>query len=203
MFYIATTRFNNDTWKENCEYKKKHGIEGVIYGTNIRIRCSHSLGSLFFVIEMNNQTNKIEGIGLIRNQLVLDKRYNIYLNGDYNRYIYKGKYWISRNRLYYYDKELVNIFETILFKGKGHFKRQSGISVVSSLLFEKWEYDEEIIRNDLKNIFIKEFLYVNKNDNNSYNESNRVTEDITDLYIKKEEDEYEYIYINNNNIKAN
>ena len=198
MFYIATTRFNNDTWKENCEYKNKQGLEGVIYGTNIRIRCSHSLGSLFFVIEMNNQTNKIEGIGLIRNQLVLDKRYNIYLNGDYNRYIYKGKYWISRNRLYYYDKELVNIFETILFKGKGHFKRQSGISVVSSLLFEKWEYDEEIIRNDLKNIFIKEFLCVNNSDNES---NNRVTEDITDLYIKENE-EYEYIYINNN-IKAN
>lgn len=203
MFYIATTRFNNDTWKENCEYKNKHGIGGVIYGTNIRIRCSHSLGSLFFVIEMNNQTNKIEGVGLIRNQLVLDKRYNIYSIGDYNRYIYKGNYWLSRDKLYYYDNELVDIFETILFKGKGHFKRQSGISVVSSLLFEKWEYDEEIIRRDLKNIFIKEFLYVNKNDNDSYNESNRVTEDITDLSIK--EDEYEYIYINNtnNNIKAN
>ena len=197
MFYIATTRFNNDTWKENCNYKNKNGIDGVIYGTNIRIRCSHSLGSLFFVIEMNNETNKIEGIGLIRNQLVLDKRYNIYSIGDYNRYIYKGDYWLSRDKLYYYDKELVNIFETILFKGKGHFKRQSGISVVSSLLFEKWEYDEEIIRNDLKNIFIKEFY------NESVNESKRVTEDITDLSIK--EDEYEYVYINNtnNNIKAN
>ena len=190
MFYIATTRFNNDTWQENCNYKRQNGIEGVIYGTNIRIRCSHSNGSLFFVIEMNNQTNKIEGIGLIRNQLVLDKRYNVYSIGDYNRYIYKGDYWISRERLYYYDKELVDIFETILFKGKGHFKRQSGISVVSSLLFEKWEYDEEIIRTDLKNIFIKEFCSLNTDANEELN--------------KETEEEYEYIYINNknNNIKA-
>lgn len=200
MFYIATTRFNNDTWKENYEYKNKHKIEGVIYGTNIRIRCSHSLGSLFFVIEMNNETNKIEGVGLIRNQLVLDKRYNIYSIGDYNRYIYKGNYWLSRDKLHYYDKELVNIFETILFKGKGHFKRQSGISVVSSLLFEKWEYDEEIIRNDLKNIFIKEFCNESINGcvNNSDNKSKRVTEDITDLSVTNDKNDYEYIYINNN-----
>ena len=78
MIYLASTRFNNDTWQENCSYKRLHNMNGVIYGTNIRIKCSHSLGALFFVIEMNNQTNKIEGIGLIRNQLVLDKKYNIY-----------------------------------------------------------------------------------------------------------------------------
>ena len=183
MIYLASTRFNNDTWQENCSYKRLHNMNGVIYGTNIRIKCSHSLGALFFVIEMNNQTNKIEGIGLIRNQLVLDKRYNVYSIGDYNRYIYKGDYWISRERLCYYDKELVDIFETILFKGKGHFKRQSGISVVSSLLFEKWEYDEEIIRAVLKNIFIKEFL----NANESLNANKEL--------IKEKEEEYEYIYL--------
>ena len=194
MFYLASTRFNNETYKENILYREKNDYK-VIYGTCVRIQSRYSLDTIMFVIEMNNETNKIEGVGLIRNQLILDKRYNIYSIGDYNRYIYKGNYWLSRDKLYYYDKELVNIFETILFKGKGHFKRQSGISVVSSLLFEKWEYDEEIIRNDLKNIFIKEF--------SNYNGSKRVTEDITDLSIK--EDEYEYVYINNtnNNIKAN
>lgn len=181
MIYLASTRFNNDTWQENCSYKRLHNINGVIYGTNIRIKCSHSLGALFFVIEMNNQTNKIEGIGLIRNQLVLDKKYNIYSNGDYNRYIYKGEYWLSRDKLWYHDKELVEIFELILFTGKGHLKRQSGISVVSSLLFEKWEYDDEIIKRDLKEIFIKEFL--------------------TTFDSKSEKDlecECEYITINNN-----
>jgi hypothetical protein len=182
MIYLASTRFNNDTWQENCSYKRLHNMNGVIYGTNIRIKCSHSLGALFFVIEMNNQTNKIEGIGLIRNQLVLDKKYNIYSNGDYNRYIYKGEYWLSRDKLCYHDKELVEIFELILFTGKGHLKRQSGISVVSSLLFEKWEYDDEIIKRDLKEIFIKEFL--------------------TTFDSKSEKDlECEYITINNNNIK--
>lgn len=189
MLYIATTRFDTDTWKENCNYKTKHNIDGVIYGTNIRIRCSHSLGSLFFVIEMNNQTNKIEGIGLIRNQLVLDNRYNIYSNGDYNRYIYKGDYWLSRDKVAYYDKDLVDIFEQILFKGKSHLKRQSGISVVSSLLFEKWDYNDEKIRECLKDIFIKEF-------------SGRIIDRVDELSnTVVDEHEYEYIIVKNNNNK--
>lgn len=187
MLYIATTRFDTETWKENCNYKSKHNIDGVIYGTNIRIRCSHSAGSLFFVIEMNNQTNKIEGIGLIRNQLVLDNRYNIYSNGDYNRYIYKGDYWLSRDKVVYYDKDLVDIFEQILFKGKSHLKRQSGISVVSSLLFEKWDYNDEKIRECLKDIFIKEF-------------SGRIIDRVDELsstVIDDHENEYEYIIVKN------
>ena len=189
MFTIATTRFNNDTLETNYAYRKKYGF-ACMYCCPQEMSPTIYYNTLVFVIEMNNQTNKIEGIGLIRNQLVLDKRYNVYSIGDYNRYIYKGDYWISRERLCYYDKELVDIFETILFKGKGHFKRQSGISVVSSLLFEKWEYDEEIIRTDLKNIFIKEFCSLNTDANEELN--------------KETEEEYEYIYINNknNNIKA-
>ena len=85
---------------------------------------------------------------------------------------------------------------TIGFKGKSHFKRQSGISVVSSLLFEKWEYDEEIIRNDLKNIFIKEFCSLNTDANESLNSNEELN--------KETNNDYEYIYINNknNNIKA-
>ena len=37
---------------------------------------------------MNNERNRIEGIGLIKNLLVVDKRHKIYENNDYNRYIY-------------------------------------------------------------------------------------------------------------------
>jgi endonuclease V-like protein UPF0215 family len=44
---------------------------------------------------MNNETNKIEGIGLIRNHLAHDKRHKIYNNNEYNRYIYRGKYWLD------------------------------------------------------------------------------------------------------------
>ena len=84
MFYIASTRFNNETHAANMAYRKKTG-DPVIYGTNIRIQGKYDPGSLIFVIEMNNDENRIEGIGLIRNTLIFEKKHNIYENSDYNK----------------------------------------------------------------------------------------------------------------------
>ena len=81
MFHLACTRFNNSTYKENVDYRNKHN-ENVIYGASLKIRNIYSIGSLIFVAEMNNDKNKIEGVGLIKNQLVLDKRHKIYENGE-------------------------------------------------------------------------------------------------------------------------
>lgn len=139
MFYIASTRFNNDTYEENIAYRKKTGIP-VIYGTSIRIQEKYDVGTLMFVAEMNNDENQIEGIGLIRNTLVYDKKHNIYINSDYNRYLYKGDYWISRKTILDNDEEIIKICDTVLFKGKSHLKRVSGISVLTKQLFTNWDY---------------------------------------------------------------
>ena len=139
MFYIASTRFNNETYLENMKYRNKSGIQ-VIYGTSIRIQEKYDVGSLIFVVEMNNDDNKIEGIGLIRNTLVYDKKHYIYSNSDYNRYVYKGDYWISRKTIIEYDEEIVNICDNVLFKGKSHLKRVSGISILTKKLFTNWDY---------------------------------------------------------------
>jgi GTPase involved in cell partitioning and DNA repair len=91
MFYIACTRFNNDTYKENMDYRLKYN-ETVIYGPSYKIRDIYPYGALIFVVEMNNEKNKIEGIGLIKNSLVeftdnynkineLIQGYNIDING--------------------------------------------------------------------------------------------------------------------------
>ena len=58
MFYIASTRFNNETYNENMTYRKKSGIP-VIYGTSIRIQEKYDIGTLMFVAEMNNEENWI------------------------------------------------------------------------------------------------------------------------------------------------
>ena len=87
MFYIGSTRFNNNTYQANCDYRKKNDMP-VIYGTNIKIQSKYDQGSILFVIEMNNDENRIEGIGLIRNTLVADKRHNIYENSDYKIDVY-------------------------------------------------------------------------------------------------------------------
>jgi hypothetical protein len=156
MFYIACTRFNNVTYKENMDYRDKHGEE-VIYGASLKIRHIYSPGSLIFVAEMNNEQNKIEGIGLIKNTQVLDKRHKIYDNSDYNRYIYRGKYWMSRAELEKIDTEIIEIFDNILFKGKSHLKCRLGITILTDKLFSHWEYELRTLKNKVKYAFLDYF----------------------------------------------
>lgn len=151
--YVASTRFNNRTIEENRLYREKNNISGVIYSTNIRIRETYALGALFYVVEMNNDTNKIEGIGLIRNRLILDKKHSIYTIHDYNRFVYTGKYFLSRDYLLELAGELVELFDQILFKGRGHLKRQSGISVITDKIFMKKGRTSFEIRRRLASLF--------------------------------------------------
>jgi hypothetical protein len=107
-----------------------------------------------FIAEMNNEKNRIEGIGLIRNQLVSDKRHKIYENNEYNRYVYRGHYWLSRDQL---DVEILQILDTVLFKGKSHLKNRTGISILSEQLFIHWIYELSTLKNKIKNAFLSHF----------------------------------------------
>ena len=156
MFYIASTRFNNETYNENMTYRKKSGIP-VIYGTSIRIQEKYDIGTLMFVAEMNNEENRIEGIGLIRNTQVYDKKHVIYSNSDYNRYLYNGDYWISRDTILEKDDEIAKICDTVLFKGKSNLKRLSGISVLTAQLFTNWDYKLSVLKEKIRALFINVF----------------------------------------------
>lgn len=185
MFYLACTRFNDATYDENVDYRTKHN-EMVIYGSMLKIRDIYSLGSLLFVAEMNNEKNRIEGIGLIKNLLVNDKRHRIYRsNCEYNRYIYRGKYWISRDHLNSLDPQILEIFDNILFKGKSHLKRRIGITVITERLFIHWDYELTKLKNMVKEAFIKHFRNV-MDEPLVYNEA-QVSENIT---TKEENNEY-------------
>jgi hypothetical protein len=156
MYYIGSTRFNNETLDENMNYRVRKNIPGVLYGTSIKINAKYPIGCLIFIIEMNNENNNIEGIGLIRNNLVLDK-HKIYSNGDYNRYIYSGDYWISGEKLKEYNNELFDMLINMLFKGKSHLKRQSGISILTKKLYENWKYDENDIKKRIRDLFVNTY----------------------------------------------
>ena len=69
---IATTLFNDETYEQNVNYKNKIGHTGCLYGTPMKIKETIPLESNVYVIEMNNTTNKIEGIGLIMNKHILE-----------------------------------------------------------------------------------------------------------------------------------
>ena len=155
--FIGSTRFNSESLNQNEEYKNKNNISGVIYGSQLKITSKCPINSILFVIEMNNDTNKINGIGLIRNNLQIDRNYYLYTNCNWNRHIYRGDYWISRNIIYNNDQILVEKLENCLFKGKGNVKRISGISLLTEKNYKKWELDELRIKNFLRNIFIHQF----------------------------------------------
>jgi hypothetical protein len=106
---------------------------------------------------MNNDENRIEGIGLISNNIVFDKKHRIYDDSNYNRFIYRGDHWMSREKMLEIDPEIVSIFDKILFKGKSHLKRQSGITIVTEKLVLNWEYDLEILKRQVKGIFMNAF----------------------------------------------
>ena len=156
MFYLACTRFNNLTYAENTNYRNKQN-EIAIYGTTLKIRDIYNVGTLIFIVEMNNDQNKIEGIGLIKNLLVCDKRHKIYDNDEYNRYIYRGKYWLSRTQINNVNEKIIEIFENILFKGKSHLKCRIGITIITERLFVHWNYDLQILKNMVKNVFLSYF----------------------------------------------
>ena len=140
---ITTTRFNNDTINQNKSYTQRTNIKGCIYGTPIKMKSNIPLESNVYVIEMNNSINKIEGIGLIVNQHVLDKNYRIYDDMDYNRYIYKGNKHISVSKLTdEYEKRVIHVLEQLLFKGERHCKRAQGITALPDwITHNKYGFD--------------------------------------------------------------
>jgi len=121
------------------------------------------LNSLVFVVEMNNSTNKIEGIGLIRNMLHPEKIIRIYQTGNYNRYTYQGKYRIDRCTIEFVCPQVLKILEQLVFTGKTHLKRGGGFTRIPEKLYkqhkilETYNYTEQQIKEELAILFKRQF----------------------------------------------
>jgi len=128
MPLIGTTRFNNNTWKQNCDWRQHSHPSGCAYGLMKPIGLSIPLNSLVFVLEMNNSNNEILGIGLINN--CPDPMENVRIYKDYNYccYLYKGKLRIDRSEFNEIEKKIIQILEHLVFKGSSHLKRGQGIT---------------------------------------------------------------------------
>lgn len=131
--FIGTTRFTDFTWKENQTYMNRIANTNTktkcIYATPIIIKKRVEPDSLVFVLEMNNTTNQIMGIGLIRNH-PLCRKHRIHSNENYNRYSYTGIYHISREDIHdKEEQEIIKAFDTLCFKGSKHMKRGMGITL--------------------------------------------------------------------------
>ena len=105
------TRFNNNTWEENCRWREKNNIPGCVYNSPVHIKEEIPLMITIYVIEMNNNTNKIMGIGVIKNKIRYNLKYKIHKNRYYNRYIY-----IKTNQILFLI-QLLPIYFTPYFSG--------------------------------------------------------------------------------------
>ena len=141
MYTICCTRYNNITWNQNVEWRRRNQyIDKCIYGSPKQITEDILFDSNMFVIEMNNQTNKIVGIGLVANNptpLIHARKYAVYSEGNYNRYTYFGHHRVDRDAVTKQeDIRVFDILDYLLFKGTRHCKRAGGITV-----FPQWILD--------------------------------------------------------------
>jgi len=138
--YIATTRFNNETWNENQEFIKKHNQTA-----KKQIKCIYPVShinqqlpqnTIFYVLEMNNEVNKIMGIGLIKN-IPIYKKYNVYKNTKYNEYAYIGYHRIDRKDMNELEETIMKVFDYYCFKGRTHLKRLKGLKIFPQKILDK------------------------------------------------------------------
>jgi len=187
MYTLVSNRFTDATWQANELYRKKHSIEGCIYGSPQRFSTRIDLNALIHVIEMNNSKNKIFGIGIIRNMIQVDKYYGIYETGNYNRYVFKGKYHLNREEL---PKQLVDGLEHILFKDKTHMKRGSGMTIVPERLLRHEKFCELNVKREIKRIFWEKYKKDEEDEEDEKDKEDK--EDEEDEKDKEDEEDKEY-----------
>jgi hypothetical protein len=175
MFTIVTSRFNNETRDTNFAYRKKYGLT-CMYCCPSELSSKILYDVSVFVIEMNNETNKIEGIGLIKNKIEVSKYYKVHHNGNTNRYTYIGKHYIARDIINNWNNTLLNILEKVLFKGKHHSKRGQGLTIFPKK-FLKCDGDvcegvDIDIKNEIKNLFVFHFRENQDHNNDNPNITN-------------------------------
>ena len=149
---IASTRFDSVTWEENVAWRRQQGWEGAIYGCPKRMGKTIGAELDVIVLEMHNDEDRIQGIGVVRNKVYLKERCRIYKSDpNYNRYIYRGSVRIDRDELNADDEKIMALLDLALFKTSAHSKRGRGISrlpdrIVNTKAFDLPRRIEAIVR---------------------------------------------------------
>ena len=129
--HLFTTRFNGITKARNESYRARKIPDCCLYGAPQMITCRIPQVGNIMVLEMDNDTNRIFGVGLIKNIPYYNK-YRIYGEQiesfeDYNRYVYMGKYHIKREEMSQEEENVMQVFDELCFKGHMHMKRGQGL----------------------------------------------------------------------------
>jgi len=125
---IMTTRFNNITYIENLSFREKHTKIKCVYCSPHKVANHILFDSTLFVLEMNNDTNKILGVGMVKNHPHVGK-YRVYGESNYNRYVYTGSYRIDRIQFTNDEEKIIKFFDIVCFTGNKHMKRGQGLTI--------------------------------------------------------------------------
>ena len=126
--FIVTSRFNQQTWSENLTFRNNNTKFGCIYCAPIVVTSMVPIDVPIFVLEMNNDTNRIMGIGMVKNHPHMNK-FPVYDNGNYNRYQYIGKTRIDRQEMTQEEETIMRVFDILCFTGNTHQKRGNGLKL--------------------------------------------------------------------------
>ena len=140
MSDLYVTRFTDTTWSENqkyCEVKVPQNSNKIIYNSPIMISKNVPYNVDLLVLEMNNSTNKIMGLSIVKNRVKGSHTHKMYNDNNYNRYSYVGRERISVESMNISEKQVIMFLEQICFKGKTHIKRGQGMSKINECLFIK------------------------------------------------------------------
>jgi hypothetical protein len=124
--FVMTSRFNSNTLQENRDFVKRNPVIKCVYCCPDPIAKNIPIDTIMFVLEMNNDANKIAGIGLVKNHAFMHK-YNVYSERSYNRYVYYGKTHISRENMTEDEERIMKVFDILCFTGNKHMKRGQGM----------------------------------------------------------------------------
>jgi len=168
---IGTTRYNNETWLQSSNYRERNQIP-CMYCSPAPLTCKLAINDPLFIIEMNNSTNKILGIGYIRNTYETGRYYKVYDDTNYNRYVYKGSFRIDRRILETENPRLLDILDFILFKGKTHLKRGKGITLFPEKL-KKHDICKEVdLLREIQTLFRQSFPLLKEKEETKQEETN-------------------------------
>jgi hypothetical protein len=129
--WLTTTRFNTTTWQENQRFLAKYPKIGCIYPSQEAISQSIPIDATVFILEMNNDENRILGIGIVKNHPICDPaKYRVYGDQNYNRFTYLSKQArIDRKEMTEEEELYMKVFDRLCFKSAKHMKRLRGIKL--------------------------------------------------------------------------
>ena len=164
MVFICTTRFNTETLQQNFAWRRRHQkLDECVYGSPIPVKHAVRENAWMIVLEMQNDANKIVGIGLVKNSPNLPivpivpipkcggvaLKPSVYNCGNYNRFIYQGAYRIDLLsndpddiKLTREEQLVIKILELALFYGPNHSKRGKGICELPKHVASLYDFKE-------------------------------------------------------------